>query len=467
MKKLIGIIFIFLYGCAVGPNYVRPPVNVPAKFKEAVSGWKIAQPQDDFNHGQWWLIFHDPTLNQLEKRVNISNQNVALAFAQYQQARALVAEAIAAFFPTVSVSPSFTRQKVSTTSSSSTTLVTALHDTFNTFLLEGNVAWVPDIWGSVRRMVEASQAGADASAAQLGAVELSMQATLAQDYFQLRTLDADQKLLDKTVVAYRKALNLTRRSYAAGVSSLADIAQAETQLKIAEAQATDNHISRAQFEHAIAILIGRPPANFALPVAPLAAVPPAIPLQLPSALLERNPSVAQAERQVAQANAQIGVAIAAFFPVVDLTATGGYESNTLSKWFTAPSLFWSIGAQLTQVIFDGGLRCAQVTAATANYHATVANYREIILTTFQSVEDNLAGLRILAQEVAQQKQAVAAAQKALYLTLQDFAAGTAAYTAVIVAQNNLYATEKTAIDISGRRMTDAVGLIENLGGGWR
>jgi NodT family efflux transporter outer membrane factor (OMF) lipoprotein len=475
------LVMLLLSGCIVGPNYVRPPVEVPAKFKEATGPWKIADPQDAYDRGAWWEVFHDPELNTLEKEVDISNQNIAAAEAQYLQSRALVAQAIAAYFPTVNFVTSFTRQKLpssgltgassTTTSASGTTTVAGTGSSrtgkpFNTYLLALNATWAPDLWGSVHRMVEANKANAQATAAQLAGIRLSSQATLAQDYFELRTLDSDQRLLDAIVVGDRKTLDLVLHSYRMGVTSGADIAQAQLTLKTEQAIAVDNGILRAQFEHAIAVLIGHPPATFSLPQQPINREPPPIPLELPSTLLERRPDIAQFERQVAQANAQVGVAIAAFYPVLSLTGTSGFQSNSLNKLFSFPSFFWSIGSQLTQYVIDGGLRLATAAAARYAYQSTVALYRQTVLAAFQNVEDNLASLRILAQEEEQNAQALEAAKTAEELEISDFHAGTVPYSSVITAQINAYTAEKNAVDTNGRRMIAAVGLIEALGGGW-
>ena len=470
---LAGLLLL-LSGCIVGPNYRHPLVAIPAKFKEAPPGWKVAHPQDEDDRGAWWEIFHDPELNKLESQVNISNLNIEAVAAQFQQAIALVDEARASYYPTVTGEASYTRQKFPvsnvTSGSISTGSVTSGGftgtTTLNTYLLEGLASWEPDIWGLVHRTVEASKAGAQASAALLAATRLSTQSTLAQDYFALRTMDSDEKLLNETVISYRNTLRLTKSSYYQGVSAIADIAAAETQLKAAEALAIDVGVARSETEHAIAVLIGKTPSTFSIPKMPLTASPPPIPITLPSSLLERRPDVAQLERQVAQANAQIGVAIAAFFPALPLTATAGYESNILSRLFTEPSLFWSLGAALTDTIFEGGLRHATVRAAWANYNSTVALYRQGVLTAIQNVEDNLSSLRILDHEFQVQNQAAVAAKLSLKFELADYKHGTASYFNVITAQTAYYTQQKAAIDIQGRQMTAAVGLVVALGGGW-
>lgn len=466
LRLLYLMIFtLLLEACAVGPNYTLPTVDVPINYKEGSRSWKPANPQL-CGDTPWWEIFNDPELNQLEQQVNISNQNIAEASAQYLQARALVAQARSAFFPTVSGTVSYTRLKpASSANSASPTPVKAVPP-FSIYYIALNSTWEPDLWGAVRRSVEAAKAGAQASAAQLAGVRLSSQATLAQDYFQLRNLDADQKLLNEIVVAYQKSLTLVRKKFIAGTASMSDVMQAISILKVAQAEAIDNGVNRAIFEHAIAVLIGQPPSTFCLAAVPLNKVPPPIPFQIPSQLLERRPDIAQAERLVAQANANIGVALSAFFPVLTLTGNRGHQSNHLNTLFTFPSLFWSLGAQLTETIFEGGLRIAKTSQARDVYLQNVASYRQTVLAAFQNVEDNLSTLRILAAEYKVQNEAVAAAKKALQLELNDFSAGTVDYTSVIVAQANAYTAEKNAVDIAGRRMVAAVGLITALGGGW-
>lgn len=468
IKLLLLAIFFLLNACAVGPTYVRPSTVVPQKYKETSKHWKIAQPQDVSYRGEWWRIFNDAELNALEARVNVSSQTIAAAEAQYRQARALVDQARAGYFPVLANSVSVTRQQQST----STTIVSSTTSSSGpklstSDLLSLNATWEPDLWGNVRRLVESSVATAQATAAMVAGVRLSTQASLAQFYFQLRVLDRSQQLLDDAVHAYQTALKLVKKRRSAGVAALTDVAQAEAQLKFARAQAIDNGIQRAQFEHAIAVLIGQPPATFSLARRPLLAKPPLIPLEVPSALLERRPDIAQAERQMAAANASIGVAIAAYFPVLTLSGTGGYLSNRFAQWISAPALFWSVGAQLATTLFDGGLRSAKIAAARAAYDQSVALYRQTVLAAFQEVEDNLVALRLLNEEMVVQQQGVAAARLALRLVMQNYKQGIVAYTEVIIAQTTFYSAEKTASDIESRRMIAAVNLIKALGGGWR
>jgi NodT family efflux transporter outer membrane factor (OMF) lipoprotein len=458
----------------------------PDAYKE-LDGWKIAHPRDGLARGPWWQIFADPQLNALEARVSISNQNLAVSEAQYREARALVREARAAYFPTVTLALGYTRSRQSTTfvfgatggSSSGTSAGSATSTgTSGTgtsgssggarsdFSLGLDFSWELDVWGRIRRGVESNRAAAQASAGDLEAARLSFQAELAQDYFQLRTLDAQKQLLDETVSAFEKFLRLTQDRFASGVASQADVVQAETQLKTTQAQAIDVGVQRAQLEHAIAILMGQAPSTFTLPPAPLAATPPAIPVGVPSELLERRPDIAAAERRVAAANAQIGIAVAAFYPTITLNASSGFESSSLAKWFTAASHFWSVGPGISQTVFDGGLRHAQTDAARAAYDATVATYRQTVLTSFQGVEDNLAALRVLEEENGVQDDAVKAAKKSVDLTTDQYKAGTVDYLNVITVQTIALTDEVTAIQIRGRRMAAAVLLVQALGGGW-
>ncbi len=457
---LVGAVAL-LAACTVGPNYVRPAAPTPPAYKEA-EGWKVARPQDNVLRGPWWTAFNDPVLNGLEERVEVSNQNVAAAQAQFRQARALVLAARAGYFPTVTAGASATRAR----RSSSAAGPAAIGGTASDLLLSGDVSWEIDLWGRVRRAVEAGRAGAQASAADLASVRLSIQAELAQDYFQARAFDAQKKLLDETAAAYAKSLELTNNRYAGGVASKADVLQAETQLKTTRAQAIDVGVQRAQLEHAIAALAGTPASSFTLAEAPLDGVPPMIPAGLPAELLERRPDIAAAERRVAEANAQIGVAEAAFFPNVTLSASAGFEAATLAKWVSWPSRFWAVGAAISEAVFEGGLRRAQTEEARAAYDASVAAYRETVIGAFQQVEDELAALRILEAEAATQDEAVTAARQSLDVVLNQYKAGTVSYLNVVVAQATLLANERTARDILGRRMTAAVLLVKSLGGGW-
>jgi NodT family efflux transporter outer membrane factor (OMF) lipoprotein len=458
---LAAVTLMLLTACSVGPDYVRPTTVVPPVFKE-MSGWKVAQPRDDAGKGPWWEIFNDKQLNALEQQVNISNQNVAVAEAQFREARALAQAARAGYFPTLTAGASATRSRTSGNLGSTTQSGKSLTDYF----LGLDLSWELDVWGKVRRTVEAGRATAQASAADLEALRLSTQAQLAQDYFQLATLDAQKQLLDATVNAYRKFLELTKNRYASGVASRGDVLQAETQLKTTESQAIDIGVQRAQLEHAVATLIGKPASLFSIPFTPFAAIPPTIPVGVPSELLERRPDIAAAERSVAAANAQIGVAKAAYFPTVTLSAAGGFESSALSNWFTWPSRLWSVGPAISETLFDGGLRRAQNDQARAAYDASVAAYRQTTLTGFQEVEDNLAALRILEEEARVQGEAVKAAQQSMLFTTNQYKAGTVSALDVIITQVTALNNERAAITLLGSRMTGSVLLVKALGGGW-
>ena len=463
--RMSVVIFILslVAACAVGPNYVRPTAPVPGVYKE-VEGWKAAQPRDEAIRGAWWEIFNDPQLNALEERVNISNQNVQVAEAQFRQAGALLRAAQASYFPTATAGASYTRSVRSSNLTQVPGLTTKVIDDY---LLPANLSWELDVWGRIRRIVEASRATVQASAADLEAVRLSAQAALAQAYFQLRIVDAQKRLLDSTITAFQKSLELTGNRYASGVASRADVLQAETQLKTTQAQSIDVGVQRAQLEHAIALLTGRPASLLSIPGAPLTTVPPPVPAGVPSELLERRPDIAGAERRVAAANAQIGVALAAFFPKVTLAASGGLESSVLSKLLDWPSHFWALGpSALSELVFDGGLRRALTDQARAAYDAAVASYRQTVLTGFQEVEDNLAALRILEEEARTQDEAVKAARQLVEVSLNQYKEGTVSYLNVIAAQTAALANERTAVDILGRRMTASVLLVKALGGGW-
>ena len=454
--------------CAVGPNYKRPQAPVPAAYREplpegVVPGeWKAAKPNDDSARGNWWEIFGDPILSALEEQVTVSNQNIAQAEARFRGARAAVRGARADFFPTITASPAVTRSEGGRTRN--TTLVPR---PITTYELPVDLSYEADVFGRIRRNVEANVANAQASAADLEAIRLSSHAELAVDYFQLRGLDAQKRLLDSTVGAFEKALQLTVNRHDQGIASGVDVAQAETQLQTTRAQSTDVSVGRAQFEHAIAILVGKPPGDFVLAATSDDYVPPPIPLVLPSELLERRPEIAASERRVAAANAQIGVATAAFFPQLLLNASGGYASSTLSNFFSLPNRFWSIGPSLVQTIFDGGKRRATTDQAWAAYDAAVAAYRLEVLTAFQEVEDNLAALTILAQEAVQQADAVAAAERSLSLARTRYEGGITTYLEVITAQSAALANERNAVDLLTRRMTASVNLVKALGGGWQ
>ena len=471
---------IFFTGCSVGPDYVRPPAETPLAYKEN-AGWKVAQPRDELPRGKWWEIYNDPQLNALEEQVDISNQNIVAAEANFRQALALIRVAGAAYFPTVTGGPSWSRFKrsenlgssnrnlagASGTGATAGTISTAPGATLSDYLLNFSASWELDIWGKVRRSVESSQASAQASAATIEVVRLSAQATLAQSYFLLRASDEQKRLLDDMTLAFKKIFDRTMNRYNSGVASRNDVALAESQLKTTQAQAVDLGVQRAQLEHAIAILMGKPPATFAIAPAPVVLKVPAIPASVPSELLERRPDVAAAERNMAAANAQIGVAIAAYYPTITLSATTGFEAATAPLWFTWPSRFWSLGAAAAQTIFQGGGLVAQTDAARAAYDATVATYRQTVLTGFQEVEDNLAALRILEEEAKVQGEAVKAARLSLTLSNNQYMAGTISTLDLLLVVTNARNIERTAVTILGNRMSASALLIKALGGGWK
>jgi len=452
-----------LIACTVGPNYVKPTAEAPDAFKE-LNGWKKAQPKEDAIRGAWWELFNAPQLNALEEKINISNQNLAAAEAQFREARALVQEARSSYFPVAAVTGSYARTRRSANLSGSSAASSASVN--SNYLLEGDISWELDIWGRVRRAVEANRASAQASAADLEAVRLSAQAELAQNYFQLRALDAQKKLLDETIVSFQTSLDLTKNRYESGVASKGDVLVAETQVKTTQAQSIDLGVQRSQLEHAIATLIGTPASLFSIPVTPLTDAPPDIPVGVPSELLERRPDIASAERRVAAANAQIGVAEAAFYPTVTLSASGGFQATDLSKWLVWPSRFWSFGPAASELLFNGGLRRAQTDEARAAHESAVAVYRQTVLTGFQEVEDNLAALRVLEEEARVQDEAVNAAVQSVVVTTNQYKAGIVNYLGVVTVQVIALNNSKTAVSILGSRLSAAVLLVKALGGGW-
>ena len=451
----------WLGGCAVGPRYSRPQAPSAPEFKETPPNWKQAQPADQVVRGKWWEVFQDPQLNALEEQVTVSNQNLKAAQAQFLEARALVRLNRANLYPTVTLGASATQSTLSTT-----TPKTGAKSNYTDLVLPADVTYEADVWGSVRRTVEAARANAQASAALLESVSLSLHAELASDYFQLRTLDAEERLLTSTVTAFEKALELTTNRYKGGVASAVDVAQAETQLETTRAQAIDVMVARQQFEHAIAALIGQPASTFSIPASPWDTPPPAIPPGLPSDLLERRPDIAAAERQMAAANAQIGVARAAYFPQITFNGGAGFESSALTNWLTGPSGFAAAGVSALVTVFDVGRRRAGVEQAQAAYDQAVANYRQSVLTSFQEVEDNLAALRILDDEAKTQAVAVTAAEHSLQLSNNRYRGGVVTYLEVITAQSAALSNERVAVGILRQRMTTTVLLIKALGGGW-
>lgn len=466
-SRLVAPLVLALAACTLGPDYVRPGAEAPAGYKEA-EGWKPAQPKDQLPKGEWWRVFDDARLDSLEAQVEVSNQTVRNFAARVEQARALTAQARSAFFPTVNGSVSATRASTSgggrVTTSNGTTVGGGPVNAYN-LALDAN--WELDLWGRVRRNVESNEAATQASVADLENAKLSAQGELATDYLVLRVADAQIRLLETTVAAYEKSLTLTRNQYAAGVVSRGDVVQAETQYKSTQAQALDARIQRQQLEHAIAILIGKPPAELSIAPDENIGSFPAIPLGVPSELLERRPDIAAAERRVAAANAQIGVAEAAFFPTLTLSASGGFAASSFARWLTLPARYWSLGpALVAQTIFDAGLRSAQKAQSVAVYDETVAAYRQTVLTGFQEVEDNLVALRVLADEEGVQDDAVKAAREAVTIANNQYRAGTINYLAVVVLQAAMLNNERTALAIRARRLAASVGLIKALGGGW-
>jgi NodT family efflux transporter outer membrane factor (OMF) lipoprotein len=470
--RLRGAFFVavaaLLAGCKVGPNYSRPSVPAapaykeqpPAEFKES-NGWQQAQPGDDKIRADWWAIFGSAELNALEEQINPSNQTLKAAEARFREARALIQLNRSNLYPTISTSPSITANR-----SSSNSIDASTPRQYGNFLLPIDLNYELDAWGRIHRSIAAAREETQATAADLETMRLSVHADLAVDYFELRSLDAQKQLLDRTLVAYQKALDLTQNRFDGGLASRAEVAQARTQLETTRAQDIGVGVDRAQFEHAIAVLTGRTPETLSLPAAALNSTPPVIPIGIPSILLERRPDIAAAERRVAEANEQIGIAQAAFFPNLLLTATGGLQGETFVNWLTWPSRFWAVGPSVVQTIFDGGRRRAQANSATASYDETVANYQQAALSAFQQVEDNLSTLRILSEQAKAQRVAVEAAQQSLELSLNRYQGGLVTYLEVVSAQTIALQNESTEVDLLRRRMDASVLLIKALGGGW-
>jgi NodT family efflux transporter outer membrane factor (OMF) lipoprotein len=468
---LVLLSAILLGGCMVGPKYTRPTVPMtpsykeqpPATWKES-QAWKPGQPADQTLRGQWWQIFGDPQLNALENQVTVANQDLKVAEAHYHEAQALTRFNRSAEFPTISTSPFATSLR----DSSHIPYFTFPSNLAATgeFVLPFDLSYEIDFWGRIRRTVAAAGEETQATAADLQTARLILHAELAMDYFELRSADAQEQLLDDTVKAYTDALQLTVNRFEGGAAPKSDVAQAQTQLDTTRVEDTDVSVSRAQYEHAIAVLIGKPPAAFTLAASPLNTTPPRIPVGVPSDLLQRRPDIAAAERRVAEANEQIGIARSAYFPTVVLSATAGFEGTSPLNWFTWPTRFWAAGPGLAETLFDGGQRRATSEAARDSYDATVATYRQTTLTAFQEVEDNLAALRILQHEAQQQKQAVTSAQETLQLFMNRYKGGVDTYLQVITAQTAELANERNEIDIMRRRMEASVLFIKALGGGW-
>ena len=463
----ISAVLLALGGCMVGPKYTKPPAPVPQAFKEPPpEGWKEAQPSDGVLKGKWWEVYNDPDLNALEEQVSISNQNVLAAEAQFRAAKDAIRIARAALFPTIGAGASASNSRGATSGlSGGSSSASGLGR--NTLVFPSlSLAWEPDLWGSIRRSVNASVDTAQASASQLENVRLLFQSELAVAYFNLHGIDGDTDLLERTAKSYEEYLTLTKNRYAGGIATGGDVAQAETQLATTQAQLLDVGVARAQYEHAIAIFTGKPPASLTIARKILTVPPPAIPVVVPSALLERRPDISALERQMAAANEQIGIAQAAYYPNITLSASAGLQGSSLLNLFNWPSRFWSVGPGLSETIFDAGRRRCVLKQAQDLFDVNVANYRQSVLTAFQQVEDNLSTLRILEEESKATARAVDAAERSLTISTAQYKGGTASYLQVITTQAIALQNERTAIDILTRRLTSSVQLIQALGGGW-
>ncbi len=459
---------MLLASCSVGPKYTRPSVPAPPAFSEGppasyggAQNWKPAQPSDSVIRGKWWDLFEDAQLSALEEQVGLANLTLRVSEANFRQARAQIRLNRSDLFPTISSGPSISHNRIS--GNNPTGLPGGQ---YADFALPISVSYEPDLWGRVRRNIAAAKETAQESAADLQNVKLELETELAADYFETRSLDAQKRLLDNTVVGYTKALELTQNRYVGGVASKVEVEQARTQLQQTQAQDIELGVARAEYEHAIAVLIGRPPEGFHLGLMPLEKAPPVIPIGVPSQLLERRPDIASAERRANAANEQIGIARAAFFPNLLISATGGLQAGNIVDWFTWPSRYWAVGPQLVQTIFDAGRRRAAVESAQATYDASVANYRQTSLVAFQEVEDNLSSLRTLEQESAKQHEATVSAEASLQLSLNRYKGGIITYLEVITAQSIALANERTDVDLMRRRMDASVQLVKALGGGW-
>jgi NodT family efflux transporter outer membrane factor (OMF) lipoprotein len=462
LRSIIAI-FGVASACTVGPDYQRPDAPVPAEYKEA--GWKVGEPLDAIDRGAWWSIYKDPLLDDLEKQIDISNQNLKAAEGAFQQAEWIVAQARAGFFPTVDLNAGAQRSRTGGGSSSSTGVGRSGFVT-STFSTSTSASWTPDLWGKIRRTVESDVANAQASAGDLASARLSAQGTLASDYLQLRMADELKRLLDAAASYYAESLRIARNQYLSGTTDQSAVSQAEAQLESTQAQAIAVAVTRAQLEHAIAVLIGKSPAEFSIPPTEAMIAVPGLPAEMPSTLLERRPDIAASERQMAAANAQIGVAVAAFYPDITLSADFGTSALTLNRLLATSSRFWSFGSNLVQTVFDAGARNAQVEQARAVFDQDVASYRQTVLTAFQQVEDQLAALRILAQQAEVQDKAVAAAFEAARIINNQYLAGTVAFTSVVVADQIALTNAETAVNIRQSRLVASAALIQALGGGW-
>jgi NodT family efflux transporter outer membrane factor (OMF) lipoprotein len=453
-KCVSGIIGSWMiWGCQVGPDYHRPSAPLPVTYKE-YKGWKVATPNDTIDKGSWWAIYRDPLLDRLERQIDVSNQNLKQLEAAFQEARAVIREQQSSFFPSLAATPQIERLK------------SGAGPSITSYSLEGAATWEPDIWGKIRRSVESSVAGAQVTAAQLAAARLSAQAQLATTYFELRDADSLQHLLDETVKAFQRSYQITQNQYAAGTAARSDVINAQAQLLAAQAAAINVGVQRAQDEHAIALLVGKPPSGVSIPPTSLPERVPIVPTGVPSALLERRPDIAQAERQMQQENALIGVQVAAYYPAINLSAASGYAGNPAITLFSSASQVWSLMAGASETLLSGGQRSAAVAAARAVHDQSIANYREVVLAAFQNVEDQLASLRVLGQQIGVEQAAVQAAERAVQITLNEYQAGTVAYTSVLTAQTTLLSDQQTALQVQENRLLASVGLVAALGGGW-
>ena len=476
-RQSVAIVLVLavlpLTGCRVGPKYRQPaplaqapPVSykeAPAQFADT-GEWKVAQPQDAMLQGNWWEIFGDPELNALEDKLNIDNQTIKQYFANFMEARTLIAQARSELYPTLGVGPGFTRSKSSGNLTNSATANTGHESSITSAPMDAS--WAPDLWGKVRNLISEEQYNAQISAADLEGERLTEQGSLAVYFFEIRGQDALQAVYDQTVVADRKELDLTRAQYETGVGDEVSVVEAENALQNVQAASTALGVARAQYEHAIAVLIGANPSSFSIPVRALNASPPPVPIGVPSQLLERRPDVAASERMLAAANAQIGIADAAFYPTLTLTAAAGFQSSTLKHLFDWPSRFWSIGPTASETIFDAGLRRATVNEFIEAYNSDVAGYRQTVLTAFQEVEDALAAVRILSQQVGQQQEAVQSAQRVVDLEIARYETGVDPYIDVVTVETTLLADQQALATVQMQAMTESVDLIQALGGGW-
>ncbi|MCU1222298.1 MAG: efflux system, outer rane lipoprotein NodT family [Edaphobacter sp.] len=466
---------LLLTGCMVGPKYHVPSPSAtatapPVTYKESTTsfqdaeGWKVAQPQDAILHGKWWEIYNDPELNALEEKLNIDNQNIKQFFENFMEARTLIVQARSQLYPTAGASVTYARSQSSANLTNSPTANAGTVSSIGS--LPFDVSWAPDLWGKVRNTIREQQYNAQLSAADLENERLTEQASLAAFFFEIRGQDALQRLLNDTVEADKKALDLTRASYETGIDDRISMVEAEATLQAVQSQAINLGVARAQFEHAIAVLVGANPSHFSIPVKPLLTDPPPVPVGMPSALLERRPDIAAAERNMAAANAQIGIAYAAYYPSLNLSASYGYESSNFSHFFNLPSRFWSVGPSLGETIYDGGLRRAEVNQFITTYNADVASYRQTVLTAFQQVEDSLSSVRILSQQILKQQQAEQSFEEALKLETARYETGLDPYLLVVTAQTTLLTNQQTLTNLHVQEMMASVQLIEALGGGW-